>query len=189
MTGTGALASANLYVGSGGTLDVSGVAFTLGNGQNLEGKGAVNGSVNAASGSGIYRRHGWNLWHETFNNNLTLASGAAVYFDLGASATGPNDQIVVNGNLTFNGNVIHLKAPSTAAILDMASDYTLFSSPNLITVASTPTIVWDVPPATPPNTSWWWRAIPFGFTMWPVRGRSSFRLPPCRTRPMTTKTF
>ena len=145
---TGVILSTNIITSPGGTYDVSLISgYTLNGGYNLMGGGAVNGSVNAASGSGIYGGTDGTYGTNTFNNNLTLASGAAVYFDLGASATGPNDQIVVNGNLTFNGNVIHLKAPSTAAILDMVNDYTLFSSPNLITVASTPTIVWDVPPA------------------------------------------
>ena len=149
---TGVILSTNIITSPGGTYDVSLISgYTLNGGYNLMGGGAVNGSVNAASGSGIYGGTDGTYGTNTFNNNLTLASGAAVYFDLGASATGPNDQIVVNGNLTFNGNVIHLKAPSTAALLDMAFDYTLFSSPNLITVASTPTIVWDVPPANWPK--------------------------------------
>ena len=81
----------------------------------------------------------------TFINNLTLASGAAAYFDLGTSATGSNDVIVVNGTLTFNGNAIHLKAPGTSVYLGFG-DYTLFSSPNTFSVVSPPTLVWDVPP-------------------------------------------
>ena len=110
------------------------------------GSGSVTGAVVAASGAGIYGGTDGTYGTNTFNNNLTLAMGAAAYFDLGASATGMNDQIVVNGNLTLNGNVIHLKAPGTSVSLDVG-DYTLFSSANLVTVNGSLSLVWDVPPA------------------------------------------
>ena len=144
----GSIVSPNIIVGAGATYDVSLISgYTLGasSSQNLMGSGSVTGTVVVASGSGIYGGTDGTYGTNTFNNNLTLATGAAAYFDLGASASGPNDQVVVNGNLTFNGNVIHLKAPSTTAVLDILGDYTLFSSPNTIT--GVPTMVWDVPPA------------------------------------------
>ena len=153
LTGAGALASANIYVGSGGALDVSGVAFTLGSGQNLEGKGAVNGSVIAGSGSGIYPGTNGTYGTITFSNNLTLATGALAYFDLGTSVSGPNnDQVVVNGNLTLNGNVIHLKAPSALSSL-AAGSYTLFSSAYPVTVNGSLSLVWDVAPVNAANYS------------------------------------
>ena len=134
-------------MGAGATYDVSLISgYTLGAGYNLMGSGTVTGAVVAASGAGIYGGTDGTYGTNTFNNNLTLATGAAAYFDLGASATGLNDQIVVNGNLTLNGNVIHLKAPSTSVSLDVG-DYTLFSSANLVTVNGSLSLVWDVPPA------------------------------------------
>ena len=152
LTGGGSLASANIYVGGGGVLDVSGIAFTLGNGQNLEGKGAVNGSVNAASGSGMYPGTNGVYGTITFSNNLTLATGALAYFDLGTLTSGPNDQIVVNGNLILNGNIIHLKAPNTSASLATGS-YTLFTSANPVTVNGSLSLIWDVSPVNAANYS------------------------------------
>ena len=123
-------------MGAGATFDVSLISgYTLGAGYNLMGSGSVTGTVVITSGSGIYGGTDGTYGTNTFNNNLTLATGAAAYFDLGTIASGPNDQMVVNGTLTLNGNVIHVKAPSTSAVLDSA-DYTLFSSSNLITVAA-----------------------------------------------------
>jgi fibronectin-binding autotransporter adhesin len=101
--------SASITVGSGATFDVSQVTggFTLGPtvSQNLMGSGTVTGAVSVASGSGIYGGTDGTYGTNTFINNLTLSSGAAAYFDLGTSATGSNDEIVVQGTLTLNGNV------------------------------------------------------------------------------------
>jgi len=143
--------SPNIIVGAGTTYDVSLISgYTLNAGQNLLGSGTVNGSVIASSGSGIYGGTDGTYGTNAFSNNLILATGAAADFDLGTSGTGSNDEIVVNGNLTLDGTAIHLKAPGTLAIL-ASGNYTLFSSPNPITVNGSLSLVWDVPPT---NSSW-----------------------------------
>ena len=141
--------SASITVGSGATFDVSQVTggFTLGPtvSQNLMGSGTVTGAVSVASGSGIYGGTDGTYGTNTFINNLTLSSGAAAYFDLGTSATGSNDEIVVQGTLTLNGNVIHVKAPGTSALLAPAS-YLLFSNASAIAGNTALSLVWDVAP-------------------------------------------
>jgi hypothetical protein len=143
--------SPNIIVGAGTTYDVSLTSgYTLNAGQNLLGSGTVNGSVIASSGSGIYGGTDGTYGTNAFSSNLILATGAAADFDVGTSGTGSNDEIVVNGNLTLNGTAIHLKAPGTSATL-ASGNYTLFSSPNPITVNGSLSLVWDVPPT---NSSW-----------------------------------
>jgi autotransporter-associated beta strand protein len=143
---TGTIVSTNIIIGSGAIFDVSAITgFTLNAGQNILGSGTVNGSVTVNSGSAIYGGTDGTYGTNTFNNNLTLNSGAAAYFDLSTNLTGTNDQIVVGGNLSLSSAVIHIKAPSTAALLGTGT-YTLFTSTNTIT-ASGLTLVWDVPAA------------------------------------------
>ena len=138
--------SASIIVASGATYDVSQVTggYILFTNQELQGSGTINGSVTMSSGSSIDGGTGSTYGTNTFNNNLTLATGATADFDLGTSATGSNDEIVVNGNLTLNGNAIHIKAPSTSSLLDVLN-YTLFSSSSPITVNGNLSLVWDVP--------------------------------------------
>jgi fibronectin-binding autotransporter adhesin len=138
--------STNIVVGSGATFDVSTVTYTLANGQTLSGNGSVNGSVTAGAGSFVSAGTAGSYGTNTFLNNLTLASGAACSLALGTSAVGPNDQIVVDGTLTANGNVIHLRAPSPASNLD-TTDYVLITSPNVISGSFASAPVWDVAPA------------------------------------------
>ena len=138
--------SSNIITGAGATFDVTAISgYTLGAGYNLMGSGTVNGSVNTSTGTGIYGGTDGTYGTNTFANNLTLVAGAAAYFDLGTSATGSNDLIVVNGTLTLNGNTIHLKAPSPTAVLDAAS-YLLFSNANPMAGNTSLSLVWDVPP-------------------------------------------
>jgi autotransporter-associated beta strand protein len=140
--------SPNIIVGAGATYDVSLVTggYTLAAGANLMGSGTVNGAVVVAPGSGIYGGTDGTYGTNTFASNLNLASGAAAYFDLGTSANGSNDLIVVSGTLTLNGNTIHLKAPSPTAVLAPAN-YLLFSDASLVASNAALTLVWDVPPA------------------------------------------
>ncbi len=134
-----------------GILDVSAVSgFTLGGSQNLLGSGAVNGSVATTTGSKIFPGTDGTTGTLTLSNSLSLATDVTCNFDLGSTATGPNDQLVVNGSgsgaLTVNNNSFVIKAAST---LDLAVDYTLVSVPNGTisgTFNSTPT--WSgTPPA------------------------------------------
>ena len=141
----GSLNSTNIIISSGSTLDVSSTNITLGN-QALSGFGNVNGSLNTSAGSKIYGGTDGTYGTLTFNNNLTLVSGAACFLDLGTVYNGVNDKIVVTGALTNNGNVIHLKAPSTSSSLDASADYVLITASSITgSFAAAP--VWDVAPA------------------------------------------
>ena len=73
-------------------------------------------------------------------------SGTAAYYDLGAVYNQSNDVITVGGNLTLNGNPIHIKAPSTNAGLDTTADYVLFKVTGSITGNPISAPVWDVKP-------------------------------------------
>jgi uncharacterized repeat protein (TIGR03806 family) len=123
----GSLASTNINVNSGATLDVSGISFALGGNQSLSGSGTITGSVNAVSGSKIYAGTDGGFGTNTFNNNLTFVPGASCYFDLGSTASGANDEIILNGAnsvLTCGGASIGIKCGAT---LDQTNDYTLFN--------------------------------------------------------------
>ena len=148
LTGSGAISvSPGLTLVNGATFDVSGLSatFTLGGSQAFYADGTVNGSVNASTGSAIYPGTDLGYGTNTFKNNLSLAAGATANFDLGTTANGANDLIVVSGNLSLNGNTLHLKAPSTSAILD-TSDYTLFTVGGTISGSFALTPTWDVQP-------------------------------------------
>lgn len=150
---TAFLASTNIIVGHGATLDVSALgSAALASGQDLLGGGTINGSVTANSGSEIYADSGISYGTNIFNNNLTLNPGALVHFSIGTLATGSNDLIIVSGALTANNNTVHISAPSSSAALQ-AQDYTLLTSANPIsgTFAAAPS--WDVAPANAGNFS------------------------------------
>ena len=101
----GAIASsAQIVVTNGATLDVSPVAggFVLNAGQTLCGSGVVTGSVTAASGSAISPGSGPGTL--TFTNNLALAGGNTLFFELSNDPNGTNnDLIAVAGNLNLSG--------------------------------------------------------------------------------------
>jgi autotransporter-associated beta strand protein len=145
--GAGLSSSPGIIVSNGATLDVSGLTptFTLGGGQSLCGSGTINGSVSTAPGAEIYADSGAAGATNTFNNNLTLVSGAAVNFKLGTTAGGANDLIVVGGNLTLAGNSINLSAPSTSVSL-ATGDYTLITVGGSIAGAFASTPGWVVRP-------------------------------------------
>lgn len=138
--------STNIITESGATFDVSSLAsYTLLGGQSLSGFGNVNGSVNAAASSGIYGGTYGTYGTNTFDDNLTLSSGAECYMDVGTTYNGANDQIVVAGTLTANGNSIHVKAPSNSSSLDTTADYVLITAGSISgNFATAP--IWDVAP-------------------------------------------
>ncbi len=140
-----------IFTASNAIFDVSAVAgFTLGGSQSLAGYGTNNGSVSTASGSSIYAGTDGGYGTNTFNNNLTLVSGALCNLDVGSVHNGANDFISVGGTAAFTGTVFHLKAPSTTATLDTAADYVLLTAAGISgSPASTP--VWDVAPANAAN--------------------------------------
>ena len=141
----GSTLSTNISVAAGATFDVSGISFALGSYQVLYGGGTVNGSLGTTAGSKIYAGTDGGYGTNSFNNNLSLASGVSVYFDLGTSSTGANDLMTVAGTLTANNNIIHIKAPSPASNLQTA-DYLLITSANTIS-GTFGGISWDVQPA------------------------------------------
>jgi autotransporter-associated beta strand protein len=153
LSGSGSLASSNVVVANGAVLDVSGVSYTLGANQNLLGNGSINGAVNAASGAGVYAGTDGGYGTNTFNSDLTFASGALAHLDVGTAYNGANDQIVVAGTLNANNTIIHLKAPSPSASLDSTADYVLFTSANPISGAFASAPVWDVAPVNAGNFS------------------------------------
>jgi len=143
--------SPEIVTGGGATLDVSLIGgYTLSAGQNLLGYGTVNGAITAGAGAGIYAGLDGTYGTNTFNNNLTLAAGAGIYLEVSGNPTGPNDEVVVGGNLTVTNLVVHLKAPGPATGL-AAGQYTLFTSASPITVSGGLSLVWDVPPT---NSGW-----------------------------------
>jgi autotransporter-associated beta strand protein len=149
LSGSAAIgASPAITIASGAKLDVSALSstFTLASGQKLFAGGTVNGSVAASSGSSVYAGADGSFGANTFNNNLALASGATANFDLGDSASGPNDLLTVSGNLALNGNTLHIKAPSASASLDTA-DYTLFMVSGTTSGSFAATPAWDVQPS------------------------------------------
>ena len=148
----GSVVSTNITMANGARLDVSGISFVLGGSQVLFGGGTINGSLGTTAGSKVYAGTDGGYGTNSFNNNLTLASGAAAYFDLGTSSTGANDLMTVGGTLTANNNIIHVKAPSTSASLQTA-DYVLFTSPNAISGSFASAPSWDVQPVNSGNFS------------------------------------
>ena len=146
LTNTASLASSNIIVAGGATFDVTGLTatFTVAAGQALSGGGANNGSITTVSGAKIYAGTDGGYGTNTFNQNLTLVSGAALYFDLGSSATGANDKLVVLGNLNLTNTSFHIKAPSLGSNLDPLNDYTLATVSGTLSGTVNPTPVWDV---------------------------------------------
>ena len=129
----GSLASTNINVSSSAVFDVSAISFTLAGNQSLSGGGTITGSVSTVAGSKIFAGTDGGFGTNTFNNNLTLVSGASGNFDLSSAASGANDEIILNGVgsvLTCGGSSVNIKSGST---LDQANDYTLF---NLTDVSS-----------------------------------------------------
>ncbi len=147
LTGSGSLASTNVYVNSPGIFDVSGVTggYTLASGHNILGNGNVNGSlVPADASSSIYPGTFGTVATLTFNNNVNLTAGGSVYFDASTTAASGNDQVIVSGNLTLtSATKIHVNALSGAANLDTTADYVLFAVTGTTTIISSPTLIWD----------------------------------------------
>lgn len=146
--GQGSITSPSIILSNGASFDVSLAAggFTLALTQSLFGDGSVLGVFNAAAGSRIYPGLDGTYGTCSFSNGLVLASGALCYMDVGTSATGSNDRIVVGGNLNLGSAVFHLKAPSTSAILDTTSDYVLMQVAGTISGSPVATPVWEVAP-------------------------------------------
>ena len=143
----GWLNSSNVVVAGGRTLDLSALGtVSMAAGQVLWGSGTFNGSLNSANSGGISAGTDGTYGTNTITGSLSLAAGAAAYFDVGSAVSGPNDRVIIGGALSANNNIVHIKAPSVSANLDATADYLLISAPGGIsgTFATTPT--WDVAP-------------------------------------------
>jgi autotransporter-associated beta strand protein len=103
--------SGSITVGNGATFDVSAVSgFALAPAQTLGGSGTVVGNV-TGSGSSIISP-GNSPGTLTFNNDLNLATGDTLVFDLTNNTTigsGVNDLLVVNGALNLNNNSVTIR--------------------------------------------------------------------------------
>ena len=114
LSNSASLASANILIGSGRTLDVTGLggSFSLNAGQSLvvTNTGVVNAganTVNAGAGSSLFPGANGTAGTMTVNGNLTL-NGNTNAFDLATITTeggGVNDEIVGVANLTLSGNI------------------------------------------------------------------------------------
>jgi fibronectin-binding autotransporter adhesin len=145
----------NITIASGAILDVSGLSspFTLGasRSQSISNSiGALNGSV-VTTGAASLSPDAPNVPGTlTFNNNLDMSAGGAVYLDLSTTYNSANDQIVVGGNLSLSSSdTIHINAYSGGP-LDETADYILFAGSGTTTMTTTPALVWD---GTPPSNS------------------------------------
>ena len=149
LSGSGSLASTNIFIDSGATLDVSAVAFT-GAGQTLNGNGVIAGNVTTVSSSVIAPGNG-GAGALTFTNNLNMSAGGNVTLELTTVFNSGNDQVFVGGNLTLSSSgSIHISALGGAAPLDQTADYVLFAVTGTTTMTTTPALVWD---GTPPSNS------------------------------------
>jgi autotransporter-associated beta strand protein len=151
--GHGSISSPSITLSNGATFDVSlaNGGFTLGGSQSLLGYGAVVGAVNTSPGSQIHAGLDGTYGTNSFNNNLSLAAGALCYFDLGTAATGPNDRMVVGGDLVLSSPMFHLKAPSALVNLEAGTDYVLIDVTGTITGSPSATPVWEVAPVNAAN--------------------------------------
>jgi fibronectin-binding autotransporter adhesin len=137
----------SVTVSSGATYDVSAVTggWTLLGGQSLLGFGTVNGPVTTVSGANIYAGTPGVSGTNTFNNTLTIASGAVCFFNLSTNYNGTNSLINVNGSLVDNGSVT-LSAPSTSVNLDTNQDYVLITASGGVSGSFSTTPSWGVKP-------------------------------------------
>ncbi len=98
--------SSEVEVMDGAELDVSVLAgWNVGSHQTIAGSGSVVGNVIAGNGATV--SPGSNIGTLTFSNNLTLAGGANLVFDLSPTDTvgnGINDLIDVSGELSLSGS-------------------------------------------------------------------------------------
>ena len=149
LSGAGSLSnSPSITLSPNAVFDVSAAAAGgLGANQNLLGFGTVNGSLATTANSKIFPGSDGTVGTLTFNNNLTLDPSSTVNFDVSTAHATGNDQIVVKGTLSLNGNSFHLKAPSTAASLDSTADYVLITATGGISGSFFGTPIFDVAPA------------------------------------------
>ena len=138
----GSLASGNIIVASGATLDVtSQTTPALAANQNLLGTGSVNGSLTTAATSKIYAGTDGVVGTITFNNNLTNVTGSAFNLDVSTSASTGNDRVTVTGALALNNTTLNIQALGGGANLDTSTDYVLITAASISGVPNA-TVAW-----------------------------------------------
>src|SRR6185369_10869404 len=120
LDGGASIASSPLIsTGPGGIFDVTAFGgFTLAPGQTIGGSGNVAGNVTGSGSSTI--SPGSSPGTLTFNNDLSLAAGDTLVFDLTNNTTigsGVNDLLVVNGNLNLNNNLVTIRPIAPGGVL------------------------------------------------------------------------
>jgi len=148
LNGSGSLASSVSLAGSGAMLDLSGLSgasFIVPVGKSLSGIGMVKGSVVMSPTSALSPGNG-GVGTLTVLTNLTLNNSSSNLFELGTSAAGANDRVLVGGRVTGNNSIIYVSATGGAANMDTA-DYVLFYATNGVigACAVTPVFVGTAP--------------------------------------------
>jgi autotransporter-associated beta strand protein len=146
--GSGVLAGSINIANSSATLDLSGLGgswLTVAPGNTLSGIGLVNGSIAMSSTSALSPGDN-GIGTLTILTDLALDNGSSNLFELGTSATGPNDLALVGGALTCNNSIIYVTAIGGSANMD-TSDYALFYATNGIVgaCAATPVFLGTAP--------------------------------------------
>jgi fibronectin-binding autotransporter adhesin len=145
LTDSGSLSSSNIATASGAIFDVSGLSspFTIKAGQMLGGSDTNLGPVTTVSGAKVSAGTDGGFGTNFFTTNVTMVSGAYLCFDLGASASGPNDRIVFGGDLNLNNTAVRIKGPVN---LDPTQDYLLATVLGALSGTVNPAPIWDVQP-------------------------------------------
>jgi autotransporter-associated beta strand protein len=173
LTNAATLSSVNIAVGTGGNLDVSGLAsetLTLNSGQTLSGNGTVKGTIDGGAGTIAPGTGAGTLTV----SNVTLNGGGILNFQIANVTTvggGTNDYLIVPGTLTLGGlttlNVSLLNgSPASSGKYTLISYGTysgpagdissLFSIPAGFIITNNPTTkaIELVPTHTPINVLW-----------------------------------
>ena len=148
----GSLASGNIWVAAGATLDVTSQTMpVLAANQNLLGAGSINGSLTTSATSKIYAGTDGTVGTLTFNNNLTNVSGSAFNLGVSTSASSGNDHVIVAGALALNNTTFSIQALGGGANLDTGADYVLITAASISGLPNSATTWVGAPPANAGN--------------------------------------
>jgi len=107
LSGAGNLGTGNVTIGSGGTLDITGVSgssFTLSNTQTLNGDGIVNAAGKTLVVNGTFNP-GSSPGDFDVTGDFTLGSTSVSNFEINGVTTGLYDSVQATGALTFGGTL------------------------------------------------------------------------------------
>ena len=125
LSGSGSIASGDLFVASGAAFDFSatGGNFALGSGRTLSGEGSIIGNFHLNSGA-ILDPGSNGIGRLTFNGSLTLGANSTQYFEIQKTGS-TNDSVAVSGGLTLNGT---LNVTNLAGSLAVGDVFQLFTA-------------------------------------------------------------